>query len=73
MTVSSLEKALSQPRPFTLFLTDGRQIAISHPEFLWLVQPYKSELVISHENRGGTELLRVNQIVSIRWPGDQAA
>jgi hypothetical protein len=73
MTVSSLEKALNQPRPFTLFLTDGRKIAISHPEFLWLVQPHKSELVISHGKRGGTELLRVNQIVSIRWPGKQAA
>ncbi len=73
MTVASLEKALGQPKPFALFLTDGRQIAVSHPEFLWLVQPYKSELVISHETRGGTELLRVNQIVSIRWPGHQAA
>ena len=73
MTVASLEKALSQPKPFTLFLTDGRKIAIAHPEFVWLVKPYKSELVISHSNRGGTELLRVNQIVSIRWRDHQAA
>ena len=73
MTVASLEKALSQPRPFVLFLTDGRKISIAHPEFVWLVQPYKSELVISHAKRGGTELLRVNQIVSIRWRDNQAA
>ena len=73
MTVSSLEKALSQPRPFALFLTDGRKISIAHPEFVWLVQPHKSELVISHGRRGGTELLRVNQIVSIRWDGNKAA
>ncbi len=73
MTVSSLEKALSQPRPFALFLTDGRKISIAHPEFVWLVQPHKSELVISHGKRGGTELLRVNQIVSIRWDGNKAA
>ena len=73
MTVASLEKALSQAKPFALFLTDGRQITVSHPEFLWLVQPHKSELVISHENRGGTELLRVNQIVSIHWADKQVA
>ena len=73
MTVASLEKALSQSKPFTLFLTDARKIAVSHPEFLWLVPPYKSELVISHERRGGTELLRVNQIVSIRWSDNKAA
>ena len=73
MTVASLEKALHQPRPFALFLTDGRKIDIPHPEFVWLVPPHKSELVISHGKRGGTELLRVNQIVSIRWRARQAA
>jgi hypothetical protein len=66
MTVASLGKALRQSRSFDLFLTDGRKIAISHREFTWLVPPHKSELVISHGRRGGTELLCVNQIVSIR-------
>jgi hypothetical protein len=73
MRIDSLEKALSQPRPFELFLADGRKLAIAHPEFVWLVPPHKSELVISHGKRGGTELLRVNQIVSIRWPKGEAA
>ena len=73
MTLDSLEKALRQSRPFSLFLTDGRQIEVAHPEFIWLVPPHKSELAISHGRRGGTELLRVNQIVSIRFPGNEAA
>lgn len=37
MNVDLLEKALRQPKPFTLHLTDGRQIDVPHPEFLWLV------------------------------------
>lgn len=65
MTTATLEQALNQPHAFALFLTDGRKISIPHPEFVWLVPPHKSELVISHGKRGGTELLRVNQIVSI--------
>jgi hypothetical protein len=73
MSVDSLEKALRQPRAFSLFLTDGRRIDVPHPEFLWLVPPHRSDLVISHGRRGGTELLRVNQIVSIRWSDNEAA
>lgn len=73
MTTSSLEKALGQPHPFTLFLTDGRKIDVDHPEFLWLVLPHKSELVISHGKNGGTELLRTNQVDSIRWRKGHAA
>lgn len=73
MRVESIEKALSQSRPFALHLTDGRRIDIAHPEFVWLVLPHKSELVVSHGRRGGTELLRVNQIVSIHFPNKQVA
>ncbi|MSU65841.1 MAG: hypothetical protein EXS38_07020 [Opitutus sp.] len=69
MTSESLERALRQPRPFTLFLTDGRQIWGPHPEFVWLVPPQKSSLVLSHGRRGGVELLWVNQIVSILFRG----
>jgi hypothetical protein len=73
MTIESLEKALGQSRPFAMFLTDGRRIDVAHPEFLWLAPPRKSDLVISHGRRGGIELLRVNQIVSIRWHDNEAA
>ena len=73
MTIAALEKALTQPRPFALHLTDGRRIEVPHPEFVWLVPPQKSEMVISHGKRGGVELLRVNQIVSIHWPDHEAA
>jgi hypothetical protein len=73
MRLDSLEKALRQPKPFELYLTDGRKIEMAHPKFLWLVPLHKSELVVSHGHRGGTELIRVNQIVSIRWPDNQAA
>jgi len=73
MTTSALEKALSQPLPFTLFLTDGRKLNIAHPEFVWLVPPHKSELVISLGRKGGIEYLRTNQIVSIRWRKGHAA
>jgi len=73
MTIDALEQALRQPRPFTLFLTDGRQIGVAQPEFVWLVPPQKSSLVVSHGRRGGVELLRVNQIVSILFPDNEAA
>ena len=73
MTTQSLQEALRQPRPFTLYLTDDRKIDIPHPEFVWLVPPEKSVLVISHGRRGGIEHLRVNQIVSIHFPDNQAA
>lgn len=73
MSIATLERVLRQPRAFTLHLTDGRKIDVAHPEFVWLVLPHKSELVISHGKRGGTELLRVNQIVSIRGTDRQTA
>lgn len=73
MSTAALEKAIKQPRPFVLHLTDGRRINVPHPEFVWLVLPQKSDLVISYGKRGGVELLRVNQIVSIHWPDHQAA
>ena len=73
MTIATLEKALEQSRPFTLYLTDGRKIEVPHPEFLWLVRPHRSELVVSHGRTGGTEILRVNQIVSIFWKTSKAA
>src|SRR5581483_11450461 len=73
MRIESLEKALSHRGPLEFFLTDGRKIELPHPEFAWIVPPHRSELVISHGQRGGTELLRVNQIVSIRWHGGEAA
>jgi hypothetical protein len=73
MTVESLQEALRQPRPFTLFLTDGRKLDIPHPEFVWLVPPQRSTMIISHGKRGGIEHLRVTQIVSILFPDNQAA
>ncbi|NUQ46731.1 MAG: hypothetical protein HUU22_11940 [Phycisphaerae bacterium] len=73
MSVASLEKALNPSRAFTLFLIDRRGISPPHPGFARLVAPPKSELVISRGRRGGTELLRVNQIVSIRRPDHEAA
>ena len=73
MTVDSLQEALRQPRPFTLFLTDGRKLDIPHPEFVWLVPPQRSTLVISHGKGGGIEHLRVTQIVSVLFPDNQAA
>jgi hypothetical protein len=73
MRVDAMEKALRQPRPFSLYLTDGRKIEVAHPEFLWLVLPHKSQLIVSHGQRGGVELLDLNQIVSIHWPSNQPA
>jgi hypothetical protein len=73
MTTQMLEQALRQPRPLTLHLTDGRKIDLPHPEFAWLVPPDKSTLIISLGKRQGVEMLRVNQIVSIHFPDNQAA
>ena len=68
MTIALLEKALRQPKPFALFLTDGRRIDVPHPEFMWLMPPEKSTVFVSLGRRKGVEWLRVNQIVSILWP-----
>jgi len=73
MSVEMLEKALGQSRPFAIFLTNGRRIDVAHPEFVWLAPPQKRDLVVSLGRRGGIELVRVNQIVSIRFPDHEAA
>jgi hypothetical protein len=73
MTVELLEEALRRPKPFAIFLTDGRRIDVPHPEFAWLMPPNKTSLFVSKGKQGGVEWIRVNQIVSLQSPDDEAA
>lgn len=73
MTTAHLKEALSQPRPFTLFLTDGRNIDLPHAEFVWFPPERPDTIIIARPERAGIEILRINQIVSIRFPESTAS
>jgi hypothetical protein len=49
--------------PFTIRLTDGRGIRVSHPEFLGV--PHDGQSFLYFPETGGWQFLFLNQVVSV--------
>ncbi len=51
--------------PYSLFLTDGREILVSHPEVI-AIEPEAATLFIEHSTRFG-EVIDLRLIVSLKY------
>jgi hypothetical protein len=71
MTVRQLRLLLKeQPfKPFTLRLTDGRSLEVSHPDFLLLPQGDRNTTVVYARPDGLFDWVYLKQVISITGQG----